>query len=222
MAGELETIGSGTGNTIYVLIFQTSTGKVWNGSAFETFTPANFANYPVSLVEQVGSNIYIGNMPAAIPAGTYGVVVCKQLTGSPLQTDTKIGNGNLEWNGSAPAPLSDTATSGYLGGFWPAEITRRFAFKPFNFKLVSSVDHLTNFVSGVVSGQISRDGGAFGPLQSGAVTEIGFGHYTLLNGLTSGDLDARAISLMFTAVGVSGGSADQRDFTFITQRNSGL
>lgn len=223
MAGELESIGPGTASTVYCLIFQTSTGKIWNGTAFETYTNANYANYPVSLTEQGSSNIYIGNFPAAIPAGTYGVVVVKQLAGSPAQTDQKIGNGNIEWNGTAPAPLSDTATSGFLGQFAPIKIARGTAIPNFLFKMVGSTDHLSPLLSGIISGQISRDGGAFGGLQSGLAvagyTEIGLGWYKV--NLTSGDLLANTAALIFTGVGVSGGTADQRDFSLILQRTSG-
>jgi hypothetical protein len=224
MAGELATSGPGTGKTVYCLVFQGNTGKVWNTGTnlFETYTNVNYANYTISLVEQGGSNIYVGNFPAAIAAGVYGILAKQQLTGSPLQSDPNIGNEDFQWNGTAPSAISDTATSGLLAGTFPTEIARSFAVKPFNFKLVSSADHLSNFTSGVVSGQISRDGGAFGPLQSGNILEIGLGHYSLPNGLTSGDLNARTISLVFTAVGISGFSADQRDFVFITQRNSGV
>lgn len=224
MAGELESIGPGTAQTVYVLIFQTSTGKVWNGSTFETYTNTNYATYPVSLVEQGGSNIYIGNMPGAIPAGTYGVVVVKQLAGSPAQTDQKIGNGNIEWNGSAPASLSDTATSGFLGQFNPQRIARGTMVQNFPFKLVGSTDHISPLVSGICSGQIFRDGGSWGGLQSGLAAagyqEVGLGWY-VLKGLTSGDLLANTVGLQFVGAGVSGGLSDPREFSLVLQRTSG-
>jgi hypothetical protein len=224
MAGELGSIGPGSGRTVYCLIFQTSTGKIWNGSAFETYTNANYANYPVSLVEQGGSNIYIGNMPGAIPAGTYGVVVVNQLAGSPAQTDQKIGNGNIEWNGTAPAALSDTLTSGGFSLAVTSKIPRGTQVLNFPFRLVSSTDHLSSLVSGIVSGQIFRDGGSFGGLQSGLSSagykEIGNGWYTCT--LTSGDLLANTVGIQFLGVGVSGGTSDTRDIGLILQRTSGF
>ncbi len=39
--------------------------------------------------------------------------------------------------------------------------------------------------------------------------------------LTSGDLNANTVALVFTANGISGGTADQRDFAYILQRVSG-
>jgi hypothetical protein len=89
----------------------------------------------------------------------------------------------------------------------------------FPFKMVSSLDHVTPFVSGVVSGQISKDGGAFGPLASGIINEIGLGWYRTT--LVSGDLLCNTAALSFSAVGISGGTADQRDFSLVLQRTSG-
>ena len=86
--------------------------------------------------------------------------------------------------------------------------------------LVSATDHVTPFVSGVISGQISRDGGAFGALQSGAFTEIGLGTYKL-QALTSGDILCNTAALVFTGTGISGGTSDPRVFTLLLQRTSG-
>ena len=91
---------------------------------------------------------------------------------------------------------------------------------PFTFKLVSSVDSKTPFVSGTISGQISRDGSTFGPLQSGAYTEMGLGWYAL-QALTSGDMNARTVSLTFQGARSGGGNSDPRDFSMILQKVSG-
>jgi hypothetical protein len=129
--------------------------------------------------------------------------------------------GDLEWNGTYVTPLSDLATSGQLGQIGPLRIARGTMLQNFQFKLVSSADHLTAFTSGVVSGQIARDGGTtFGPLQSGSFFEIGLGWYGL-SALTSGDLLANTAALVITANGISGGTSDQRDFAFVLQRTSG-
>ncbi len=85
----------------------------------------------------------------------------------------------------------------------------------------SSIDHVTPFVSGIISGQISRNGGAFGALQSGAYTELGLGFYAL-QALTSGDTSAVTIALMFNAVGISGGTSDPLPLGIVTQHSSGF
>lgn len=222
MAGEIQ-VPYSSGRTVYSII-RNRNAQVWNtsNSAFEVYNSANWADYVVSLVEQLSSAVYVGNFPSSITSGTYGIVAYQQLGGSPAAGDPFIGGGNLEWNGSNVLPISDLATSGQLGQIAPIRIARGTMVQNFPFYLVSSADHLTPFTSGGYpgsSGQVSRDGGAFGALQSGNITEIGLGWYKL--NFTSGDLNANTIALYITATGVSGGVADPRAITFVTQRTSG-
>jgi hypothetical protein len=225
MASEIETAGPGTGKTLYFIVRggSNNTGLIWNTgtSLFEAYNNANYANYAIAMVEQGANNVYVGNFPSAIIPGMFNIVAYQQITGSPLQSDPRVGAGEFQWNGTNPLPLSDLTTSGQLGTFGPIKIYRGQMVTPWPFKLVSSTDHVTPFTSGVCSGQIARDNGAFGPLQSGAFTEIGLGWYNC-QALTSGDLLANSVKLVFTANGISGGSSDQRDFGLILQRTSGF
>lgn len=159
-------------------------------------------------------------MPATITAGVYSVVAMSRLGGSPAETDTPIQSGDLQWNGSAAASISDTATSGQVALITPLKMARSYMITNFPIPLVSSADGVTPFTSGVVSGQISRDGGSFGALQSGAFTEVGLGWYKL-SALTSGDLAAGTVALHFTANGISGGSANPYKVALVLQRSSG-
>jgi hypothetical protein len=84
--------------------------------------------------------------------------------------------------------------------------------------LVSAADHITPMTSGIVSGQIARDGGAFTTLQSGAFLEKGLGTYVTT--LTSGDLDATIVRLVFTATNISGGTSDPLVERVVLQRSS--
>lgn len=220
MAGEIQ-VSYKTGQTVYALV-RNATGKVWNtqSGAFETYVTANYANYVVSLTEQgSASSYYAGNFPPSIVAGVYNVVAKQQVGGSAAETDPTVGSGDIQWNGSNVLPRSDLATSGQIGQALPLKIYRGQMISNFPFKLVSSADHVTPLTSGVCSGQISRDGGAFTALQSGGFSEIGLGWYSVP--LTSGDLLCNTAALVFTAVGVSGGASDPRDFGFILQRTSG-
>lgn len=223
MANEIAGKGPGTGRTCYFTI-RDRTGQIWNGSAFEAYLTANYLNYDIALTEQgTASNFYVGTFPSTISPGVYSIEAKQQAGGSVAETDVTWGTETYQWNGSATAPLSDTATSGQVGQVVPLRLARGIAVSGFPFKLVSSADHVTPFTSGIVSGQVSRDGGAFGALQSGvavaAYAEIGRGFYRI--NLTSGDLLATTVALSFSAVGVSGGAADQRDFTLVLQRTSG-
>jgi hypothetical protein len=161
----------------------------------------------------------VGNFPSAIIPGVYSIVGKKQVGGSPAETDPPVANGDFQWNGSVALPLSFLATSGQLAGVGPVKLTRGVMLENFKFTLVSAADHITPFLSGIVSGQISRDTSAFTNLQSGTVTEVGNGFYRVT--LTSGDLLCNTAGLLFTAVGVSGGAADNRGFSLVLQRSSG-
>jgi hypothetical protein len=223
MANEIK-ISYQSAKSVYFIIFN-RIGQVWNVTnvAFEAYVTATFAQYKVAATELgVASKVYAGTFPSAIPAGVYGIVIREQLGGSPLETDTILDSGDYQWGGSATLPLSDLVTSGQLGLIAPLRPAYGVMIKPFVFKMVSSADHITPFTSGVISGQISRDAGNFGALQSGAFLEVGLGWYSL-QALTSGDMAAKNVALVLTGAQISGGvGADQRDFSFLTQRVSGI
>lgn len=223
MASEIQVKLAQAGLTLGAVI-RDRIARVWSTSggtgAFESYQTAHYSDYVISMTEQgTASAFYAGTMPPAIPAGVYGVTVMRQIGGSPAESDPCVGEGDLQWNGSQTLPLSDLASSGQVGLIAPLKMARGVMVQNFRFKLVSDADNKTPFVSGVVSGQIGRDAGAFGALQSGVFTELGLGHYCVT--LTSGDLNANTASLVITANGISGGRAAQRDFSFVLQRSSG-
>lgn len=224
MAGEIQ-LSYETSKTVYAVI-RNAVGQVWNntGSAFETYATANYADYVISMTEQgTASAFYAGNFPTAIAAGIYSVVGKEQLGGSAAETDPTISDGVINWNGSASFPLSDLVTSGQIGQGLPITIYRGQMIRNFPVKMVSAADHVTPLTSGVISGQISRDGGSFGALESGTLVagynEMGRGWYSV--NLTSGDMLGNTIALSFAGVSVSGVVGDQRDLSIITQRVSG-
>lgn len=219
MAAEVIFSGPGPSRTCYVLI-RNSVGQIWNGSSFGAYSTAAFATYPVSATEQgTASNTYVANFPSTITPGVYSIIAKNQLGGSPAETDPTVATGDEQWNGTITLPLSDLATSGQIGQIAPIKVYRGEMITNFPFKMVSATDHVTPFTSGIISGQIARDNGNFGALQSGLVTEIGLGFYRV--NLTSGDLLCNTAALTFTGVGVSGGNSDPRDFGLILQRSSG-
>jgi hypothetical protein len=92
-----------TGRTLYAVV-RNNGGEVWNGSAFETYAGGNWTTYDVALTEQGSSGYYVGTFPALIvAAGSYQVESRDQSGGSPATTHTIVGNGELEWTGSAVA-----------------------------------------------------------------------------------------------------------------------
>jgi hypothetical protein len=218
MANEIK-VSYSQSQTVYVFILN-KTGQIYNTSSalFEAYNSANLALYTVSLVQQGGSSLYLGTFPPAIPNGTYDLLAKAQKGGTPAESDPTIGNEDgFGWNGSTRIGFSDIPISGFTTLI---NIARGTMVKPFPIYLRSSIDHVTPFVSGIVSGQIAKDGGAFAALQSGAFVEQGLGFYSL-QCLTSGDTSATAIALMFTATGISGGTSDPLPLGIITQHASG-
>ncbi len=222
MAGEIQ-VSYVTGKTLYSII-RNKVGLVWNTGTnlFEPYASGSYANYVVVLVEQGSSSgFYVGTFPSAITPGVYSLVGKLQAGGSPVETDGSVASGDEQWSGVFTLGLSDVASSGQLAQVGQGiRLTRSKMIQNFSFKLTSSIDHITPFVSGVVSGQISRDGAAFTNLQSGLFAEVGHGWYAV-QALTSGDLNANVVSLIFTANGISGGTSDQRDLGIVLQPSSG-
>lgn len=219
MAGELQGSFS-TGQTCYFLV-RTRNAQIWNSvtSTFVTYSTAAYSGYVIAGTEQgAHSAYYVGNFPTQAPAGAYGAVMKQQVSTDPAETDPTIDVGNVEWNGTNIAQLSDTLISG-AALTTPSILPRGWMVLDYPIYLKSSADHISPFTSGILSGQISRDGGLWGALQSGAFTEVGYGVYTTT--LTSGDLLANTVTLRFTGIGVSGGAADQLIQSFILQRTSG-
>ena len=215
-----------TGRTVYFLI-RNRNGQIWNTSttAFEALNSASYANYAITGSEQDVTGYYTGTFPSSIVAGTYSAVAKVQIGASVAESDSTAGAGQVEWNGAALAPLSDTATSGQLGSYMPIKLARGVAVPNFPIYMVSAADHITPFTSGVISGQIARDpvsGVVWNALQSGFFTEIGYGGY-VLQALTSGDLLCNTALLRFTGVSVSGGlgASDAKMFSLVLQRVSG-
>jgi hypothetical protein len=92
-------VSTTTGSTIYALV-RNAASLIWNGSGFETYETANYANYPLSMTEQGShSGYYAGPFPIVIP-GEYEIVMKAQSGGSPAETDQSAGNQTVVWDGT--------------------------------------------------------------------------------------------------------------------------
>jgi hypothetical protein len=223
VSGEIKFRGASPGQTNYFRILG-SGNSVWSASGaggFGVYNATEWTDYAISATEQGSTNIYIGDVPLAVPGGSYDIDARRQLAASPAVTDPSIAQGMVEWNGSMQIPLFNLATSGQVGQLFPIRLARGVMIQNFPIYFKSSADHVTPFTSGVVSGQIWRDGATSpSPLQSGAFTEVGNGFYNL-QALTSGDLLATTVKLLFSAQGISGGQADVLPMSVVLQRSSG-
>ena len=102
MAKEIQLAHGVTGRTLYAVVRDT-VGQVWNGSAFETYAGGNWTTYAVTMAEETtggSSGYYRGDFPT-VAAGVYSVEVRWRAGGSPALTDSVVGTGVVEWDGSA-------------------------------------------------------------------------------------------------------------------------
>ncbi len=229
MTAEIQVTYARSGATLHAVVHAANSGSLaWNRplSIWVNYNVGSFGNYALPPIlsggmASHGGSLYHTDFPQGIVAGTYNVVVYDILLGDRLNPGQ--GHGTIEWRGESSgsryvASYSEQPTSGLIARAFPTQMARSHAVNDFMLYFKSSTDHITPFLNGVVSGQISRDGGLFGPLQSGAYTEVGNGFYSLM-GLTSGDLNSATASLLFTATSLSGGVADPLVYSLILQRN---
>ena len=104
----------GTGlSTLYAIVREKTTGKVWSTVAvgFVTEVVADRANYAIALAENVsGSYFYVADFPAA-SAGVYDYYVYLRAGGSVAVTDLVIGSEiDFQWGGSTLVSLSGLPT----------------------------------------------------------------------------------------------------------------
>jgi hypothetical protein len=76
--------------------------QFWNNthSALESFTTANYAEYPVLIPEIETSGMYSGSVPAALPIGQYHVTYKHKAGGTYAQSDEVIFQELIGWDGA--------------------------------------------------------------------------------------------------------------------------
>ena len=117
MANEVQIQLNHTGWTVYAIV-RNSAGQAWNGSSFETYVTGNLGTYDLPMTEQgTASRYYTCDFPSGIAACTHGkpylVTIFHRLGGSPAETDTPIGFGDIEWKiDESGVTLADSANHG--------------------------------------------------------------------------------------------------------------
>lgn len=105
---------SGSGLTLYGNIINVS-GERWNGSAFETYSSANYTNYAVTMTEDGSSGIYLGDFPTTITTGGhYQLIYYRAGGGTPAEGDAIVGTGEIDWSGSTVVSGTVTASGGQM------------------------------------------------------------------------------------------------------------
>lgn len=100
MSSELAATAN-TGVTLYAIVIN-NTGKVYNGSVFETLVSANWATYAIAMVEQGGTGIFIGDFPPVV-GGDYRYAIYQAVSTTPAIHDAIITTvTSLAWSSAAP------------------------------------------------------------------------------------------------------------------------
>jgi hypothetical protein len=105
MANEIKTAYT-SGKALYAVVLS-SGAQAWNtsSSAFEAIAAADWTHYGVALAELSACGVYAGSFPTAITAsGIYNVIVYCKAGSTAAPTDTVVGGGQIDWNGSAEDP----------------------------------------------------------------------------------------------------------------------
>lgn len=106
MAKEIS--GVSPSGTLYARV-KNSAGLWWNGSSFEAYVSANYANYVITMTEEGNSGEYVANFPSGITSsGSYPYRVHRTLT-TPAEGDPVVNTGTVDWTGSASVGSSTGA-----------------------------------------------------------------------------------------------------------------
>lgn len=125
MAGELLIAGP-TDSTLYAHILDPSAFR-WNGSSFESYLSANYANYVVAMVEQGSSGVYVGDFPSAITdANIYEMFYYLQAGASPSEGDQVAGTGSITWSGTQAISTLLSVTGEMEGPDFASYVLRSF------------------------------------------------------------------------------------------------
>ena len=93
-----------TGETLYFCTFQRADGNVFlsNGESDEVWGTSGDADfYDMTMTEDGVGGHYVGDFDSSIAAGVYRVTVFLQAGANPADTDTKLAQGEINWDGSA-------------------------------------------------------------------------------------------------------------------------
>lgn len=99
-----------TGRTLYSTIMKVSDGTIWNGSTFESFTVANYANYVIAATETPSASYrYVSTWPVGITAvGDYIVRYFRRVTGTAtVGVDACVYEQWVGFDGSMIVQISD-------------------------------------------------------------------------------------------------------------------
>lgn len=166
---KIQYTGPDSGNNPYGIVWNTE-GQAFNISSneFEDYQTANRDDYALWLTELgTASRRYVGEFPGDIASGVYLVDVYDASgtgTGTTSETDTLVGIGEYQWDGTTIVPLSsrlaptvagrtlDVSANGNAGIDWAnvengGSVTNLTSTTVGTVNTVSNVDNVSNPVS---------------------------------------------------------------------------
>jgi hypothetical protein len=95
-----------SGSTLYAIVRQPSTAKVWDAgsSLWDTWSDGDIGDYDIPLTDNSG-DYYGATFPAAITVGSYTATIYERAGASPAVTDEILGCGSIPWTGTAVRTL---------------------------------------------------------------------------------------------------------------------
>lgn len=97
------------------------------------------------------------------------------------------------------ADVNGTASFGaLLKDNIPSGLPKNTAVPKFDILMVRNSDHVTGATGKTVTGEISKDGGAFTAITN-TITEVSGGMYTIADGITQEEMNADVVSFIFSA-----------------------
>lgn len=126
MSGELKIVSSPS-LTVYAHILNTA-ASIWNGGSFETYSAPNYLTYGISMAEQGGSGVYVGDFPTPITvADKYEVIYYIQSGGAQVEGDPVAGTGAIDRTGPTITTVSSSIGSGMSFLSMQEELSDRLA-----------------------------------------------------------------------------------------------
>lgn len=110
---------SGVG--LYAIVRDLS-GLVANGTGLESYNVSNYANYIITMAEQVPTGYFKVAFPAYLPAGKYSFSVHQVVGGAAAAGDQAVDQGDMDWNGASEnyvGLIVAKLPSGSISGFDP-------------------------------------------------------------------------------------------------------
>ena len=99
-----------SGSTLYAVVRQPSTVKVWDAgtSVWDTWADGDVGDYDIPMTDNRG-DYYTATFPGSISSGSYSVSVYVQAGASPAVSDEILGMGPMVWTGSVPRTIANAS-----------------------------------------------------------------------------------------------------------------